>query len=85
MLEAVAKLKEAGIDKPWFEAQLLLGWVLGKDQAAHKLTYVSLYGLEAARRVAADTARRAKEALAIFGQAAEYFIELTEATLQRDH
>ncbi|HCX78560.1 MAG TPA: peptide chain release factor N(5)-glutamine methyltransferase [Firmicutes bacterium] len=34
MLEAVAKLKEAGIDKPWFEAQLLLGWVLGKDQAA---------------------------------------------------
>ena len=62
-----------------------MGKTLGKDQAAHKLTYVSLYGLEAARRVAADTARRAKEALAIFGQAAEYFIELTEATLQRDH
>lgn len=33
MLEAAAKLKEAGIDQPWFEAQLLLGWVLGKDQA----------------------------------------------------
>ncbi len=62
-----------------------MGKTLGKDQAAHKLTYVSLYGLEAARRVAADTARRAKEALATFGQAAEYFIELTEATLQRDH
>ncbi len=62
-----------------------MGKTLGKDQAAHKLTYVSLYGLEAARRMAADTARRAKESLAIFGQAAEYFAELTDSTLQREH
>ncbi|MDD4657988.1 MAG: peptide chain release factor N(5)-glutamine methyltransferase [Eubacteriales bacterium] len=34
LLEAAAKLKEAGIANPWFEAQLLLGWVLDKDQAA---------------------------------------------------
>lgn len=62
-----------------------MGKTLGKDQAAHKLTYVSLYGLEEARRMAADTARQAKEALAIFGRAAGYFIELTDATLERDH
>lgn len=31
--EAAAVLKEKGIDRPWFEAQLLLGWALGKDQA----------------------------------------------------
>lgn len=62
-----------------------MGKTLGKDQAAHKLTYVNLYGLQAAKEMAADTARRAKEALAIFGHSAEYFLELTDSTLSRDH
>lgn len=34
LLEAAARLKEAEIQQPWFEAQLLLGWALGKDQAS---------------------------------------------------
>jgi len=34
LLEAAARLKEAEIQQPWFEAQLLLGWALGKDQTA---------------------------------------------------
>lgn len=33
MLKAAAQLKDAGIRHPWFEAQLLLSWVLGKNQA----------------------------------------------------
>lgn len=38
LLEAAEELKEGGIDRPWFEAQLLLAWVLGWDAgrvAAH--------------------------------------------------
>lgn len=62
-----------------------MGKSLGKDQAAKKLTYVSYYGLETARQMAEDTAQRAKDALSVFGQAAEYFIELTDSTLRRDH
>jgi release factor glutamine methyltransferase len=34
LLEAAARLKEAEIQQPWFEAQLLLGWALGIDQAS---------------------------------------------------
>ncbi|MGI6362659.1 MAG: peptide chain release factor N(5)-glutamine methyltransferase [Bacillota bacterium] len=33
MQRAAATLKEAGIQQPWFEAQLLLCWLLGKTQA----------------------------------------------------
>lgn len=33
ILNAAAQLKEAGILQPWFEAQLLISWVIGKNQA----------------------------------------------------
>lgn len=62
-----------------------MGKTLGKDRAAQKLTYVNLYGLKAAKEMAADTARMAQSTLAIFGPSAGYFLELTEDTLRRDH
>jgi release factor glutamine methyltransferase len=34
ILNAAAQLKDAGIRQPWFESQLLISWVLGKNQAA---------------------------------------------------
>ena len=62
-----------------------MGKTLGKDEEAHKLTYVSFYGLQPAKDMATDTANKAKAALEIFGRAAEYFIDLTDFTLKRDH
>lgn len=62
-----------------------MGKTLGKDKEAHKLTYVNLYGLEAAKRMARETAQQAKAALAGFGASAGYFLELTDITLGRKH
>lgn len=62
-----------------------MGKTLGKDKEAHKLTYVNLCGIEAAKQMALETARKAKDSLAIFGPSAGYFMELTDITLQRDH
>jgi farnesyl diphosphate synthase len=41
-----------------------LGKTAGKDAASGKPTYPSLYGLDASRRMAADSIARAKQALA---------------------
>lgn len=41
-----------------------LGKTVGKDAASGKPTYVSLYGLDASKQLAADCIRRAKQALA---------------------
>lgn len=62
-----------------------MGKTLGKDQAAHKLTYVNLYGLETAKKMAEEIAAQAQVALEPFGRPAEYFLKLTEDTLRRDH
>ncbi|NCB31804.1 MAG: polyprenyl synthetase family protein [Clostridia bacterium] len=62
-----------------------MGKTLGKDEATHKLTYVNLCGLETAKQMALETAQKAKDSLTIFGPSAQYFIELTDATLRRDH
>jgi geranylgeranyl pyrophosphate synthase len=41
-----------------------IGKTSGKDAAAHKVTYPSLYGVEASRRLAAECIERARAALA---------------------
>ncbi|MDR0840943.1 MAG: polyprenyl synthetase family protein [Christensenellaceae bacterium] len=61
-----------------------MGKTSGKDKQANKLTYVNMYGLETAKQMARDTAARAKETVAMFGESAGYFIELTDSTLKRD-
>lgn len=62
----------------------LLGKSVGKDANEGKLTYVSLYGLEHAKAMAAQTAKDAGETLRPFGERAAYFQTLLEKTLTRD-
>lgn len=50
----------------------LMGKTLGKDEKNNKLTFVSLYGLEKAKALAAETAKQAKELLSAFGERAEF-------------
>jgi farnesyl diphosphate synthase len=62
-----------------------LGKTPGKDAAQGKLTYVAVYGLEAARREAARLAQLAHEALAPLGHAATDLAALGQFVIQRDH
>jgi geranylgeranyl diphosphate synthase type II len=56
----------------------------GSDAANQKLTYVSLYGLERARREAAALTRRAHAALRPFGRRAAVLHELADYIVTRD-
>lgn len=60
-----------------------LGKTAGKDEAAAKPTYVSLLGLEDARRYAEDLQREALEALAPFGERARRLTELSDFICHR--
>ncbi|HWS29851.1 MAG TPA: farnesyl diphosphate synthase [Clostridia bacterium] len=60
-----------------------LGKTPGKDKEANKLTYPACFGLNEAKRMAADTAKQAKEELICFGEKAWFLAELTKSTLIR--
>lgn len=60
-----------------------MGKTLGKDAAEGKITFVTCYGLEAAKKRAEEEARKAEEALLIFGARAAFFRELIRYTLTR--
>lgn len=60
-----------------------LGKPVGSDADNQKNTYVSLLGLEQASRLAAAYTAKAKEALALFGDAGNDLLMLTEALLCR--
>ena len=62
-----------------------LGKPVGSDAENEKTTYVSLLGLEEARRLAAQRTAEAVEALAVFGDAADGLRQLAMALLNRDH
>lgn len=62
-----------------------LGKTAGKDVEAHKSTYVSLLGLEAARRRAAELFAEALAALSDFGPSADPLRELTRHIGDRGH
>lgn len=62
-----------------------LGKPVGSDAENEKTTYVSLLGLEEARRLAAQRTAEAVEALAVFGADADSLRQLAEALLHRDH
>lgn len=53
--------------------QALVGKTLGKDAESGKLTYVTLYGLDGARRKASELRRRAERSLDCFGERAQFF------------
>jgi geranylgeranyl diphosphate synthase, type II len=60
-----------------------LGKTAGKDQAAHKATYVSVHGLERARVLAGDLLREALEAVAPLGPPAELLRGLARLIVER--
>ena len=62
-----------------------LGKPIGSDAENEKTTYVSLLGLEEARRLAAQRTAEAVEALSVFGDNADDLRQLAEALLTRDH
>ena len=62
-----------------------LGKPVGSDAENEKTTSVSLLGLEAARRLAAQRTAEAVAALSVFGHEADSLRQLAEALLNRDH
>lgn len=62
-----------------------LGKPVGSDAVNEKVTYVSLLGLEEARRLAARRTADALAALTVFGEDADSLRQLAEALLTRDH
>jgi len=62
-----------------------LGKEVGSDSKLDKSTYPKLLGLEGAQKEAEKTAKKAKEALWIFGDKADKFNKLIDFILTRDH
>jgi geranylgeranyl diphosphate synthase type II len=62
-----------------------LGKTAGKDAAAGKLTYVTCYGIAAARTRARAEADRAVDALTVFGHEADWLRDLARFVVERTH
>ena len=60
-----------------------LGKPIGSDTAAEKNTYVKLVGLEKSKELADEYSDKAKEALSVFGNKAEFLIKLTDYLTKR--
>lgn len=60
-----------------------LGKPIGSDEKNNKSTYVSLYGLEAAKALAAKTVEEALACLEMFGEPAEPLREITKLMCNR--
>ena len=62
-----------------------LGKTAGKDVAATKATYPALFGLERARRIAANLTAEALSALKPFGKRAVFIKAIAESLLVRQY
>lgn len=66
--------------------QALVGKTLGKDEQNCKLTYITLYGIEKARDIAARTAEDAERiVLEAFGSRAEYLLDTVRTMVSRKY
>ena len=65
------------------EAASRLGKTAGKDEAAHKATYVSVHGLERARRLAAELGEEARQALRPLGDRGALLAEIARLIVDR--
>lgn len=61
-----------------------LGKPVGSDAQNHKVTYVSLLGIDRARCLAQERTEAAIQALAPFGEKAQSLVRLARALLERD-
>lgn len=61
----------------------VMGKPKGSDEKLHKSTYVSLYSLEKAREMAAETLREAEAVLAPYGEKVEVLLEITRYLYNR--
>lgn len=61
-----------------------LGKPVGSDAENCKNTYVSLLGLEEAKRIAAELTRKAIDALGVFGDESEFLVSLSKKLLSRN-
>ena len=61
-----------------------MGKTLGKDKQQEKMTFVSLYGLESARKQATELINEAKEAISSFGEQSLSLQALADFILNRD-
>lgn len=62
-----------------------MGKTLGKDQQEEKLTFVKVYGLEQAQKMAQEYTQSALQALEYFGEKADFLRKLTDYMLKRNH
>lgn len=61
-----------------------LGKPVGSDAENCKNTYVSLLGLEEAKKIAAELTRKAIDALGVFGVESEFLVSLSKKLLSRN-
>ncbi len=61
-----------------------LGKPVGSDAENCKNTYVSLLGLEEAKKIAAELTRKAIDALGVFGDESEFLVSLSKKLLSRN-
>jgi farnesyl diphosphate synthase len=63
----------------------LMGKTLGKDAAQDKLTFVSLYGLEQAKKIAENLITEAKQTISYFKNKAKDLCDLADFIISRNH
>lgn len=62
----------------------LLGKPIGSDKTNHKTTFVSLYGMEQAKKMLVDYTNNAIEVISEYGEKAEFLKEFSNYLLSRD-
>lgn len=60
-----------------------MGKTIGKDESSGKLTFPFVYGLEKSKELANIEYERAKSAISVFGEKADYFLSLLDFTISR--
>ena len=63
----------------------LMGKTLGKDALQDKLTFVSLYGLNQAKKIAENLISDAKKTISHFGNKAQNLCKMADFIIARNH
>ena len=64
---------------------ITLGKPIGGDSALKKNTYVSLYGIDEAKKMLENHSKIAKDSLVRFGAKAEFLLEMADYLLERNN